>query len=263
MPTAQDVLNAARSLLGIGETPPRSNIAHPITDWARQYGYSTGDAWCAWTVSYEVWHVDPALLDGMAPTGYSGAFRAWGEKYGRLISNPVPGAIDVMNFDADPSFTDHVGIVESVHSGYWTCIEGNHKDQVAREDRSFADGQHWFVLPKYSTAPQPKPKPKEDDGMYYSGAPYASADGKSFTFPDCYNKKHVYCLHTFGTSENVVFHLVSENGKVKHDSVAQNVTGHQLHFMDIIAAQKPIVGSFELRATSDTAIKWGLREELR
>lgn len=149
MTTPEDVLSFNRKLIGIHEVPDGSNIAPPITTWARKYGYSTGDAWCAWEVSYVIWNVDPSLLPGMQPTGYSGAFRAWGEKHGRLIPRPEKGAIDVMNFDLDPSFTDHVGIVESVHNGYWICIEGNHKNQVMREERSFADGQHWFVLPMY------------------------------------------------------------------------------------------------------------------
>jgi hypothetical protein len=174
MPTAQDVLTVTRSLIGVHETPDGSNIAHPITDWAAAFGYSTGDAWCAWTVSYVVWHVNPSLLTGMSPTGYSGDFRTWGQKHGRIIPGPQPGAIDVMDFDGNISFTDHVGIVESVNrDGSWINIEGNHNNQVMRVTRS--GGIHWFILPLYTAAPAPKPKQEEETmALVTSGIPVTS-----------------------------------------------------------------------------------------
>lgn len=253
MATAKDVLDVARSLIGVHEDPDGSNIAHPITDWARQYGYSTGDAWCAWTVSYEVWHVDPALVAGMAPTGYSGAFRAWGEKHGRLISNPVPGAIDVMNFDSDPSFTDHVGIIESVRSGYWTDIEGNHKNQVMRVDRSFSDGQHWFVLPWYTAPPQPKKK--EDEVVY-------EQYGKEAFFGDLWQDRFGYYLHTCGDSANVVFKLVQHNNSSVKATEPQTVKGHQVHDLQRIVANPKYTtaGSYALACVADKEIHWSLRE---
>lgn len=166
MASAQDILNAARSLIGVHETPDGSNVAHPITDWATQYGYSVGDAWCSWTVSYEFYHVEggPALIHNH-PSGYSGDFRTMGARYGLLIPGPRPGAIDVMDFDGKPDFTDHVGIVESVNSdGSWVNIEGNHLNQVMRVRRTPGGGSHWFVLPKYSEGSRPVPtKPEEDD----------------------------------------------------------------------------------------------------
>jgi len=164
MPTANDVLNIARSLIGIHETPDGSNIAHPITDWAAQYGYSPGDAWCSWTVSYEFYHTGggPALIYNH-PSGYSGDFRTMGEKHGLMVPGPQVGAIDVMDFDGKPDFTDHVGIVESVNAdGSWVNIEGNHNNQVMRVTRKPGGGSHWFILPKYSEVPEPKPKEDED-----------------------------------------------------------------------------------------------------
>lgn len=179
MPTAQDVLNMARSLIGVHETPDGSNIAHPITDWAAAYGYSTGDAWCAWTVSYEVFRVAPSLLPGMGPTGYSGDFRTWGQKHARLIPGPQVAAIDVMDFDGNISFTDHVAIVESVNrDGSWVNIEGNHQNQVMRVAR--VGGVHWFILPMYSSTPAPKPKTKEDVMANTSGVPVNTYGGIFF-----------------------------------------------------------------------------------
>jgi len=158
MATAKDVLDVARSLIGVHETPDGSNIAPPITTWAKQYGYSKGDAWCSWTVSYEFYHAGGAELIYNHPSGYSGYFRTMGEKHNLIIPHPKPGAIDVMDFDGYPDFTDHVGIVESVNAdGSWVNIEGNHNNQVMRVTRKPGGGSHWFILPKYSEVPQPKP----------------------------------------------------------------------------------------------------------
>lgn len=98
--------------------------------------------------------------------------------------------------------------------------------------------------------------------MYYQGPPYASPDGKKFEFFDCYQRKFKYVLKTIGEGKNVVFTLIAEDGTT-HKTIGQNVTGQQLHFMDVLAKQKPITGSFIIQASSDTPIKFGLREELR
>lgn len=98
--------------------------------------------------------------------------------------------------------------------------------------------------------------------MYYQGPSYASADGKTFKFFDCYQAKFKYCLKTIGTANNLVFKLIAKDGTT-HTTPRQNVSGQHEHFMDVLAAQKPITGSFLLVATSDTPIEWGLREEVR
>lgn len=161
MATAQDVIKYADYLLtlNIHETPDGSNIAHPITDWARLYGGSTGDAWCSWTISFIYHHTDPSLVYGLA-SGYSGTWRSMGQKYGLMIPGPAPGAIDVMDFDGKPDFTDHVGLVRSVNrDGSWVNFEGNHGNRYGLVTRAPGGGSHWFILPKYGTTP----KPQEDD----------------------------------------------------------------------------------------------------
>jgi len=275
MTTVQYVLNIARGLIGVHETPDGSNIAHPITDWAKQYGYSNGDAWCSWTVSYEFFH---ALPDGPAliynhPDGYSGYFKEMGRKYGLMIPGPVPGAIDVMDFDGKPNFTDHVGIVESVNpDGSWVNIEGNHNNQVMRVTRRSGGGQHWFILPKYSSVQVPKAK--EDDGMLYAGSPYvtgspyATDGGKVFSFPNCWQGKYNYFLFTEGRWVNLVFRLIDEDGKVdeKTDPQSNDKPGDsdfRVHNLQEIVKQarfKGMGGSYRLIVTSDTFIKMSLRE---
>jgi len=260
MASAQDILNVARSQLGICENPLGSNCGTPYHAWFPEQNAQ----WCAIFACWLFKNSTGTLWN--VHTDYSGNVLDAGRASGAEVSiaQVQPGDVVIFKWSASHERTDHIGIVEArLGPTTFQTIEGNNHDCVRRvDDRTQGPGcLMWFVRPKYSTAPQPKPR--SDDSMYYAGPPYASADGKSFVFPDCYQVKHVYCLHTFGASKNVVFHLVSEDGKIKHDSAAQNVTGHQLHFMDIIAAQKPVKGSFSLTATSDTPIQWGLREELR
>lgn len=147
--------------LDIHEVPARSNWAVPITSWAQQYGYSYGDAWCSWTTSFILNNVDPALVDGNK-SGASVSWLNWGKQTGRVIPGPVPGAIDVMDHDDDPSWTDHVGLVREVHAdGTWVNWEGNHNDRYMTVPRNHSDARHYFILPRYSETPPPKPKVKE------------------------------------------------------------------------------------------------------
>jgi len=257
MATAQDVLDVARSLIGIHETPDGSNIAHPITDWAKQYGYSTGDAWCSWTVSYEFYHAGGQELIYNHPSGYSGDFRTMGEKHNLIIPHPAPGTIDVMDFDGYPDFTDHVGIVESVNAdGSWVNIEGNHNNQVMRVTRKSGGGQHWFILPKYAEVSLPKPKPEEDDVAVYEQY------GKEAFFGDLWQKEYTYWLHTYGDSDNVVFRLIQHSDSTAKLTDPQPVRGHQIHDLQRIVANPKYstVGSYALACTSDKNIHWTLRE---
>jgi len=250
----QDVLSVARSLIGIHETPDGSNIAHPITDWAKQYGYSPGDAWCSWTVSYEFYHTDPALIYNH-PSGYSGDFRTMGKQHGLMVPGPVPGAIDVMDFDGKPDFTDHVGIVESVNAdGSWVNIEGNHNNQVMRVTRRPGGGSHWFVLPKYAEVTALPGK--EEDGMLYEG------DGKKFVFEDCYVGRYTYWLHTRGKANEITFTLTALNTGIPKTSEGQPLDGHKVHDLQAVAAypKTKTDGSYTLECDADNSIHWALRE---
>jgi hypothetical protein len=270
----QDVLSVARSLIGIHETPDGSNIAHPITDWAKQYGYSLGDAWCSWTVSFEFYHTADAI-DGPAliynhPSGYSGDFRTMGEKHGLMVPGPQVGAIDVMDFDGKPDFTDHVGIVESVNAdGSWVNIEGNHNNQVMRVTRKPGGGSHWFILPKYSEVSKPGPKPKEEP-MLYGGAPYQIND-KLFVYPDCWRGGCKYFLIIDaggGKAVNVRFRIVGHDGGDKTTEPI-NIPGPDgkiikaCNLQDILNRMPDIKGSYMLIVTSDTPAKFFIREVLK
>jgi hypothetical protein len=156
MATVQDVLEYARRLLGIAETPPGSNIVHPILDW---YG-EQGIQWCAATVAYIFFHVDPALVHGVK-SAYSGDYLTAGRRYGEEIPAPAPGAIAIMDY-GDGGITDHIGIVESVQGAYMTLIEGNHNNRVERVTRAVSGStRFWYIMPRYSSTPKPKTRETE------------------------------------------------------------------------------------------------------
>lgn len=163
MPTAQDVLNLARSQLGICENPLGSNSGTPYHAW---YGsYCQGWQWCAIFVSWVIWHIDQALFYGLM-TAYSGDYLSVGRMHlrGIDISQIAPG--DICIWDRPPfipeGITDHIGFVESVTGSTFTTIEGNSGDCVKRNthDKVQTSSCHYyFVRPNYTSTP----KPQEDD----------------------------------------------------------------------------------------------------
>ncbi len=164
MATAQDVLNLARSQLGVSENPLGSNRGTPYHAW---FGaYSQGWQWCAIFVCWVFSHVDPALIHGLH-SAYSGDYLNSGRGHGEEITAPVPGAIAIMDY-GDGGITDHIGIVESVGGGKMVLIEGNHNNRVERVTRQLGGStRFWYVLPKYSQA---KPKPQEAEVSTQSSA---------------------------------------------------------------------------------------------
>ncbi len=169
MATAQDVLNLARSQLGVAENPLGSNSGTPYHAW---YGpESQGWQWCAIFVDWVFHHVDPALVHWLK-SAYSGDYLAVGRRHGEEIPAPVPGAIAIMDY-GDGGITDHIGIVEAVSGGYMTLIEGNHNNRVERVSRAITGStRFWYVLPKYSNPIPPKPKQQEAQmALVTSGIP--------------------------------------------------------------------------------------------
>jgi hypothetical protein len=152
-------------------------------------------------------------------------------------------------------------------NGSWGNIEGNHLNQVMRVTRRPGDGQHWFILPKYSSA-DTKPKTKEDNGMLYAGEPYVEDDGKVFSFPNCWQGEFNYFLFTDGRWKNLTFRLIDENGKVDNTTDPQsndkpNDPDFHVHNLQDIVSQprfKGIGGSYRLIVHSDTPCKMSLRE---
>lgn len=177
MATVTDVLDLARSQLGVCENPMGSNSGTPYHAW---YGvYSQGWQWCAIFVTWVLHHVDPELFWGLR-TAYSGDFLRVGRIHRREIdiSEIAPGDICIWDQPIG-GITDHIGFVESVTAITFTTIEGNSGDCVRRNrDRprkQTSKCHYYFVRPNYST---PKPATQEVEmATVTSGVPTTSFGG--------------------------------------------------------------------------------------
>lgn len=254
MPTAQDVLIQARSLLGIAETPPGSNIVHPILDWFGEQGIQ----WCAATVAYVFFHVDPALVHNVK-SSYSGDYLAAGRKYGEEIHVPAPGAICIMDYATAPGgITDHIGVTESVSGSTFVNIEGNHNNRVERVTRHLGDGNtYWFILPKYST---PTPKGGKEQMLYEDTSDH-------FRFIDCFQAQNAYWLHVHNPNQievTITLLAIPEDGKpgatVPLEGMAVAPTSHGAVSLNGHAKAKGVTGSFVIDAKATASVEFGLRE---
>ncbi|NUT97627.1 MAG: CHAP domain-containing protein [Saccharothrix sp.] len=116
------ILAKARGELGTRENPPGSN----------RNPYGPTAAWCS-SFATAMWRkagVDIPLLP------FTGDVFRWGQRHGKAYTNLQhvrPG--DVLLFGTGPQSTatsKHIGIVEKVHGGTVTLIEGNSGDSVRR-----------------------------------------------------------------------------------------------------------------------------------
>ncbi|MEJ2857293.1 MULTISPECIES: CHAP domain-containing protein [unclassified Saccharothrix] len=116
------ILAKARGELGTRENPPGSN----------RNPYGPTAAWCS-SFATAMWRkagVDIPLLP------FTGDVFRWGQRNGKAYTNLQqvrPG--DVLLFGTGPQSTatsKHIGIVEKVHGGTVTLIEGNSGDSVRR-----------------------------------------------------------------------------------------------------------------------------------
>jgi hypothetical protein len=123
MTSVQQVLDRARSQIGVTEHPSGSNRT-PFGAW---YGIQ-GQPWCA---IFEGLPLPATISKGFAYTP-SGA--AWFQHRRRWTSKPAPGHIVFFNFLGDGvNRISHVGIVESVRpDGSIVTIEGNTDERGGR-----------------------------------------------------------------------------------------------------------------------------------
>jgi surface antigen len=130
MTSVNQVLNRARSQIGVNEQPFGSNR----TAYGAWYGVQ-GQPWCAMFVSWCTFHEGlplPATISkGFA---YTPAGAAWFQRRRRWTNRPAPGHIVFFNFPGDSvNRISHVGIVESVrHDGSVVSIEGNTDERGGR-----------------------------------------------------------------------------------------------------------------------------------
>jgi surface antigen len=132
MTTAKDVLDRARSQIGVKGTGPGGNRS-PYGDW---YGI-TGE-WCGMFVSWCFYHEGLPL--GPGPKGFArtpdGA--NWFRSHDKWTQTPKPGYVVFFDWPGGYDRIEHVGIVESVNpNGSIVTIEGNTlSSEVARRLRT-------------------------------------------------------------------------------------------------------------------------------
>lgn len=118
MATVEQLLDIARSQLGVHEDPPNSNR----TPYGKWYGLD-GQPWCAMFASWCLAKVGiHNWKHAYTPTGY-----AMFKNAGRLFFKPAPGDLVYFDFPGDSVHRiSHVGFVESVNrDGTIVTIEGN------------------------------------------------------------------------------------------------------------------------------------------
>src|SRR5829696_2919076 len=130
MTSVQQVLDRARSQIGVVEHPSGSNRT-PYGAW---YGVQ-GQPWCAIFVSWCTFHeglpLPATIAKGFA---YTPAGAAWFQHRRRWTNRAAPGHIAFFNFPGDSvTRISHVGIVESIQAdGSVVTIEGNTDERGGR-----------------------------------------------------------------------------------------------------------------------------------
>lgn len=127
MPGTQDLLDVARSQLGVHEDPPYSNRVK-YSDW-----YGMVGPWCDMFVS---WCAEQSgNADVIGRFAYTPSHEAWFRSKGREVNirDAEPGDILFFNFIGR---TSHVGIVEANRGDGLVTIEGNTNGAGSRDGGS-------------------------------------------------------------------------------------------------------------------------------
>ncbi|MBU1670690.1 MAG: hypothetical protein KKF41_16560 [Actinobacteria bacterium] len=144
IPTTEQVMAVAESQLGVGETPPGSNVT-PYSEWYGEIG-----PWCAmyclWSVAQVTPYWDEFLCTRSAtvPTMYA-------EMSARGLAVPEGRRGDLVMFDFNGGGLDHVGLVlQALGNGSYLTIEGNTTNVVAHRVRNVSEAGLYFCRPRYS-----------------------------------------------------------------------------------------------------------------
>lgn len=165
---AKDVIEKAKSYLGVKENPPYSNNVVFNTDY---YGHAVYGSQWAWCVTY-VW--DIFRIAGASELFYDGGKTAgccqvldWGRRNGLEVSKYEGRYGDLILFDWDNTGyddADHIGFIIAKNSdGSYTTIEGNTSvgndsdgGEVMQRIR-YTSTIRAILRPKYSSSPSPTP----------------------------------------------------------------------------------------------------------
>ena len=129
MATAKDVIELARSYVGVHEDPLGSNNVFCNTDY---YGHPVSGEWYPWCCTF-VWDIfriagaSDLFFNGQR-TAYCSTVAAWGAQYEVPYGSAQYGDIVLFDWDGD-GVADHIGYVIGLNNdgSLWT-VEGNTSD---------------------------------------------------------------------------------------------------------------------------------------
>ena len=128
MAGVNDLLELARSQLGVKEAPAGSNR---VTYNTAYYGREVSGGAYPWCCAFIWWLFReagaPELFYGGGKTASCTTLYGWYKRQGQAVEKVElrPGDLVFFNFDGNPAVMNHIGICEKVEPGYVTTIDGN------------------------------------------------------------------------------------------------------------------------------------------
>ena len=128
MAGVNDLLELARSQLGVKEVPAGSNRVKYNTAYYGQEVSGGAYPWCCafiWWLFREAGALE--LFYGGGKTASCTSLYGWYKRQGQAVEKVEirPGDLVFFNFDGNPAVMNHIGICEKVEPGYVTTIDGN------------------------------------------------------------------------------------------------------------------------------------------
>lgn len=119
----EKVLEIAAGEIGVCESPAGSNRVK-YNDW--YYSGAIYGEWAAWCMAYVQYVFSASGLPLPVRTASCTTLANYAKVHGQWVTRGYkPGDLMLMHFHKSQTATEHVGILESVHSTYITTIEGN------------------------------------------------------------------------------------------------------------------------------------------
>lgn len=150
--SANDLVNWAKSQIGVTEDPKGSNNVVYNTHYYNRVINNPNYAWCAVFIWDGLRQCGASELyyDG-GRTAYVPALVDWARKNKLVVSNPQPGDIVVFDWDTPKGGGDHVAICIDSTDYTVTTIDGNVDDAVKQCIRNRSEVL-MFIRPKYTAA---------------------------------------------------------------------------------------------------------------
>lgn len=164
MATAKQIIEKARSFIGVKENPPYSNNVVFNTDY---YGHPVSGSDYPWCVTF-VWDIfrmcgaSNLFYDGKK-TAYCPSVLTWARQNGLVVSDGREGDLILFDWDSTGYWdADHIGFIAAKSAdGYYVTIEGNtsltnnsNGGEVMERRRS--SGIRAIIRPRYDAEPDPE-----------------------------------------------------------------------------------------------------------